>query len=284
MATTAKTNATQGDGGPHLFAVKILGKLIDTIKNKLTTKLLDFSVDWANKIGHFGLIAAAAIGFLFFVILTVRANRFTDFLFALVWVIVVFVVQYVAHRFANAGKDLIDNNTTRMSSKAFLDCVAFLAMLGGIVTFVYSIYASINMKSIQLFFIGLGVFVFLEFLALIAFNPETVSMEIVKKTSAGQEAIGIMTFFMKTFLKLVPIAFGIGIAVFTVILFIDMFGLFSDAKIAIAAPSGMQDMISIVIFGLIPFLGYLAFIVLFLGIDITRSILSIPGKLDELKK
>jgi len=288
MATKAKAKPkkSQGGGEGYLFGVRILEKFIQFIKGVLTGKLLDFSIKWLTLIGHIGLIVAAILGFLFFLIAAIRApgGAGTFILYALGWIIAVFVVQYTAHRFLPAGDNLIKNNPTRLASKAFLDCVGFLAMLGGIVALFYHIYLAIKLPSFSAFLMGLGMFVFLEFLALIAFNAETVSMEIVEEASAGQEAIGIVTFFMKTLLRLVPIVFGIGIAVYTVIMLIDSFGLFSDAKLSQAVFSGTFDATRILTFAILPFLAYIFFVVYFLVIDIIRAILVVPEKLDNLKK
>ncbi|MCK5058592.1 MAG: hypothetical protein KAT34_18195 [Candidatus Aminicenantes bacterium] len=286
MATKVKSKKSPGGGEGHLFAVRILEKFIGFIKGLLTGKLLDFSIKWLTLIGHIGLIVAAVLGFLFFIIAAIRvpAGAGTLILYAIIWVIVVFVLQYTAYRFLPAGDNLIKNNPTRLASKAFLDCVGFLAMLAGIVALFYHIYLAIKLPSLSAFLTGLGMFVFLEFIALIAFNVETASMEIVGEASAGQEAIGIVTFFMKTLLRLVPIIFGLGIAVFTVIMFIDSFGLFSDTRISAALASGTASAIMIAQFTLLPIASYILFVLFFLIIDIIRAILAIPEKLDNLKK
>jgi hypothetical protein len=279
MATKAKPKTTRGGGEFYLFGVRLLEKFIEFIKGVLTADVLNFSVKWLTKIGHIGLLAAAALGFLFGIIAAIRApaNGGTLFMYVIVFVIAVFVLQYTAYRFLPTGDSLIANNPTRLASKAFLDCVGFLAMLAGIVVLFFQIYVAIKLPSLTAFLTGLGVFIFLEFVALIAFNAETASMEIVEEASAGQEAIGIITFFMKTLLRLVPIAFGIGIAVFTVVMFIDSFGLFSDAKFVMAVSTGMRDATQILTFALLPFLAYIVFVLFFLLVDVIRSILAIPS-------
>jgi len=284
MATkTTQKKATPKEGGGHFFAVRILEKFITWIRSKLTANLLELSIKWLSIIGHYALIASAAIGFLFFIIMAIRSNSFFAFLYGIAWILLVFVIQYTAYRFGPAGEKLIKNNPTKLASRAFLDCVAFLALLGGVIYFVMNLVESINRKNLTTFLVGLGVFVFLEFVALIAFNPETVSMEIVDEASAGEEAIGIVTFFLKKLLRLVPIAFGVGVVVFTIILFIDMFKLFGD-QFRFAMNFGVKDGTQILMFALLPFASYLAFVVYFLVVDVVRSILVIPGKLDKLKK
>jgi hypothetical protein len=267
----------------HLFAVNLLEKLIEVFRGLLTSKLLEFCIKWASRIGHFALIVAAGLGFLFALIFAIRSNSFQGFLFGLAWVVLVFVVQYTAHKFSTAGETLIKNNPSQMSSKIFLDCFAFLVMIGGVVVFILQIVAAVRFGSFYPFLWGLGAFIFLEFVALVAFNPEEATIEIVKDNSAGQEAIGIITFFIKALMRLVPIIFGIGVAIGTVLLFIDFIGLFGS-NFGFAWMRGNKTAVTILYAALLPFLSYLYFVLAYLVLDVIRSILSIPGKLDKLGK
>lgn len=283
MATKAKAKTPKPQEGCEccLFGVKFMGKFIEFIKGIFTADLLEFSIKWLTIIGHIGLVVAAAVGFLFFLVAAIKGNQLILLLYALVWIIVVFVVQYTAYRFISAGATLIKNNPTRLASTAFLDCVGFLSLLAGIVALVFNIYRAIEFKSLAPFLIGLGLFVFFEFCAIVALNPKTVSMEIVGEATAGQEAIGIITFSIKAWQKLVPIIFGVGIVVFTVIMFIDAIGLFSNEKFVYAYQSAYKAGVMIIIFALLPFVSYIIFVLYFLAIDIIRAILSIPGKLGK---
>jgi hypothetical protein len=130
---------------------------------------------------------------------------------------------------------------------------------------------------------GLGMFVFLEFLALLAFNPKEVTIKIVKSNSAGQEAIGIITFFIKAFMKLIPIFFGVLVVVWTIMLFIAFIGLFGSAP-GNAWMRGNWYAVQILNAVLLPFIAYIIFVLLYLCIDVIKAILSVPEKLDKLAK
>lgn len=282
--TATKTKSGAGGNG-HLFAVTLLGKFIEWLRGKMTAGLLNFFIKWLSLIGHYALIVAAVLGFIFCIIVAIRANSFSAFIEGIAWVILVAVVQYTAYRFSTAGDTLIKNNPTRLSSKAFLDCLAFLVLLAGVVIFIVNTVVAIRGGGIDYFLIGLGILIFCWFVTLVAFNPETASMEIVEEASAGEEAIGIITFFLKKLLRLVPIVFGVGIVVYTILLLIDAFGLFgSEFKLAQAYHIGRLHAQQILLFGLLPFLSYLIFVVFFLSIDVIRAILAIPGKLDKLSR
>jgi hypothetical protein len=284
----AKTTASKGKTSKdfdHLFGFRILEKCVDFIRGKLTEKVLDFSTYWILKFGHYGMIAAAGLGFIFALVVAIRLDSFSAFLYGLAWIVLVFVVQYTAVRFSTAGVKLVENNPASLSSKAFLDCFGFLAFIAGFIVLVVSIIWTIRGAGLSNLFIGLGIFVLLEFLALVAFHPETASTKIVKETSAGQEALGIIVFYLKGVMRLIPIIFGIGILVATVLLFIDFIGVFGDrVRVESAWANGIGQAWQILLIGLLPFLSYLFFLLYYLAVDVVRSILAVPGKLDELKK
>lgn len=282
MAT--KTKAKKGPISGHLFGVKLVEKLIEFLRGKFSEKILNFTLKWALVIGHFGLIVAAILGLLFAMIYAIRVNDFYAFLIGIAWFFMVFVVQYIAHRFADAGEKLIKNNPTNLASKAFLDCVAFLFLIGGLVIFIIHLIGLIKNGDLNTFLVGLGIFVFFEFIAFVSFNYKSISIEIVSETTAGQEAIGIVTFFIKGLMKLVPLFFGVGIVIGTVLLFISSIGLFSDARISGAWISGNANAMFIFNTGLLPFVAYIIFVLYYLLVDIIRAILSLPGKIDKISK
>lgn len=270
---SAKTGFTA-----HLFAVNLLEKVVEFFKGIMTPKLLEFCIKWATMIGHFALIVAAGLGFLFALIFSIRTNTFQGFLYGIAWILLIFVIQYTAYKFSTAGEALIKDNPSQLSSKTFLDCFGFLVLIGGVIIFIIHIVQAIQFGSFYLFLLGLGTFIFLEFIALISFNPKEATIDIVEGNSAGQEALGIITFFIKTFMRLVPIFFGVGVAIGTVLLFIDAIGLFGN-NVAVAWMRGNISAMQILWAALLPFFSYILFVLFYLAVDVIRSILSIPGKL-----
>lgn len=265
----------------HLFAVNLLEKLVGFFKGLLTSDLLAFCIKWLKFIGHIGIIVAAGLGFIFALVYAIRANSFFGFLIGLAWVLLIFVIQYTAHKFSDAGEDLIKNNPTQLASQTFLDCFGFLVLIGGVVVFIMAVIGLIQGSGFMTFLSGLGTFVLLEFVAMIAFNPKDISVKMVKSNSAGQEAIGVITFFIKSFMKLVPIIFGALIVLGTIDLFIIGLKLFGDQAPFAWKVINVHVAPRIIGAALLPFLSYLFFVLAYLTIDIIRAILSIPEKLDK---
>lgn len=270
-------NETKVKGFDHLFIVQIWGKVLESTRNILTPELLEFSSKWLTILGHYSILIAAGLALLIGIVGGIRLESFMFFLMALGFAVGILVVQYIAHRFLKAVQKLIENNPSAMSSGAFLDSIGLIAKIGGIKAFLYNMYPAIKRPSLEFLVIGIALFVLLEFIALVALHPKTVNLDVVDKTSAGQEAIGIITFFIKQLMRLVPIVFGIGLVVSAIILLVHFFGLFTQNYGAVATRLSFlkgQDYYQMISVGMIPFTSYIAFVVIYLYIDIVKAILT----------
>lgn len=286
MAEMKKAQSKKGGGFDHLFLVRLIEKFVGAMRSVLTPKLLDFFTRLLTLLGHYCIYIVSVLAFLFGIIGAIRlgSGSFTFFLQALGFAIGILIVQYIAKKFSHAGETLIENNSSRLSSSAFLDCLGLLALIGGIAAFLYCLYEAIKLPSLWYLLYGIASFILLEFVALVALNPRTITVEVVDETSAGEEAIGIMTLFIKKVMRLIPILFGVGIIAVTVMLFINALGLFSEARLNLAADRSLKFYVLLIKIGLLPFLSYIFFVFAYLCIDVIRAILSIPKKLDDLRR
>jgi TRAP-type C4-dicarboxylate transport system permease small subunit len=121
-------------------------------------------------------------------------------------------------------------------------------------------------------------------------HPKIVNVD-VGEGSAGEEAIGILTTFMKAKLKIVPLFFFL-LAVMGAL--IVLAGFFGDRMAASFAqyvpipmgglPFGFVGAALIVAACLVPILVYFIFLIQYLILDVIRAILAVPGKLDALRR
>ncbi|MBN2207664.1 MAG: hypothetical protein JW742_09695, partial [Candidatus Aminicenantes bacterium] len=281
----ARNGAEVKPRGEGIWGVGILEKVLAAVKGLLTKGVLDFATVWLSRVGHLGLLAAAALGLIFSLIVAIRLDSFMAFLYGLAWVVLLFIVQYVAHRFVSAGESLIANNPSALSSQAVLDCLGLLAALAGLIALTLGAVRSIQGAGVRFVLFGAALFVLLELFAAAVFNPETISTETGGRQSAGREAIGIIVLFVKGAMRLVPVLFGIGIAAGFVLLAVDAFGIFgSEFRILAGWRRAIVTGRTIVASGLVPFLGYVGFVFAYLAVDVVRAILAVPEKLDALKK
>ncbi len=125
------------------------------------------------------------------------------------------------------------------------------------------------------FFVGLALWALCDAVAYIALNPSMVNIEVGGEVGAGEEAIGILSLGVKTIVRLVPMAFGIGSILGSVALIAATFGMMRSGNPA-AAASALRLIAWCV---LLPFFSYILFAFYHLLIDLLRSIL-VLGKHD----
>jgi hypothetical protein len=232
--------------------------------------------------GHIGLLAVAALGLLAGILIAIKTNTLSNLLFGLAWVPLVLVLQYVAAKFVLAGRVLLRTSPGGLSSRAFLDCIGMIGFLLGVVFFILGIFNGIHGESWAIFALGSGMLAVASFFLVLTLNPGMLNIAIRDYSNAGEEALGILTFFMKVFLRLVPLAYGMGVMVAAILMVVNEVQIL---KGNIGDFMEMGGSLFLTIYAaLLPFVAYLVFILYYLGIDVLRAILSLPRKLDELSR
>lgn len=275
-----------------------VGRLVDVATRALSPKLIECSLAWARVTGQFAVLAGIVLALVYAIVAAVRYRSFAIFLAGLGLALAIVVAQYAAGRFLGSSDKTIANTPNRISSKAFLDCAGLLLLLGAVGVLAGGIYSGVNLSAAAPIVSAIVIAPLLALAGGIALNPGVVGIEIAE-CGAGEEAIGIASFVLKIWLKCVPVLFGLLAVAGCVVTIWSWF----DSSIANfglagrAGPGGMalpfmdafmvQGMAgpSLVLYAcMIPVIVYLAFIFWSLALDLARAILSIPAKLDHLKK
>ena len=123
----------------------------------------------------------------------------------------------------------------------------------------------------------------MAYTALLCLHPALLSVTPARKASLGEEAVGVLSAMLKLVLRVVPVHFGLGCVISTLGLLLAVvlnFG--SDAmklnSVSVAVVSAGTLCTSV----LLPLAWYLCGICFYIVIDVIRSILLLPGKLDRL--
>lgn len=275
----------------HLFDV-----LLDAVRAQFTAHFIGTTTRVFITCGHYGLYVAMLVCFCFTLILGVKEDSFNIILLGAIAVLILAVLQYAAGRFCESLDRLNRTTSGTISSMAFLDCFALLCMVLGLATLILAAVMAIQSGEYAEVVSGLVLFILCQYLAFIALNPETLSISVVPQARAGEEAIGVVSFLLKASLRLVPVAFGVGVVYGTLMLLYACYLVFDEKAMgelveilfgfgppmpkpyakAYAAAS------SIIYYAALPFLAYLFFLLYYLAVDFLRAVLSIPGKLDAL--
>ncbi len=292
------------DGGiPSHFLDSVLQSLRRAIDESSIVAVGRNSVE----LGRYSIYLAMVLNLVFSLIYAVRAGIPFILVGTFAFATVALVLQYSAIKSCGAIAQLIRTTTLRMSSTAFIDSmiiilfiaglVGLLGCVGGIVAFAVGALASLGgsgSSELVLGIVGIIVFLFCEQLALALLHPGAMGITISDRTRFGEEAIAIVSFFMMVPLRLVPTIFGIG-SFFSSIGMTVAIGFLLMSRVPstpdpLASVDAFQTSLSI--FGksglsalacaAFPIVAYLYFVFAYLGIDLIRSILVVPDKLDAL--
>lgn len=258
---------------PLLF-VKIIDSMIDWARKTFPQELLNVVSRFFSRIGFVSLLAAAPLGLLFGITVGIKSSSFSNALYGLGFVLLMLIVQYAASKLLVAGEALTMAATTTMESDAFLRCVAVIVKTTGIVSIVYMTTLAIQLKDWSSFWSGVGILTLCQCLYFIALHPALASTSIVERSSPGEEAIGIISFFVKAAMRLVPIVFGLSAFATLVQLAIATVQLFRDKADMV---DGMRLATTLVYTALLPFVAYVGFALYCLSVELMRAILSIKG-------
>lgn len=271
-------DSTSTRSTPATRLAERVGGLLDCVPSVLKPDRFDGIVDRITVIGHWSLLAVAVLGLLIQAIAAV-AHEASAILWGVGWLVALPLLQYTAIEFLGATRDLVHKNRTNLGSEAFLRCYALVALVAAILIFVGSIVWSIDAGRLQIFLFGLAFTALSVATAWLALNPSLIAINVSRQSSAGEEALGILSFFVKTGVRLVPIFYGVTLLVGAIHGVILLLGMIGDTQIELIGAVNRAELSAPMLLwaALSPFLAYIAFVFYFLVIDLMRGILSIPG-------
>lgn len=263
------------------------GKFWDGVLNWLRTM---FSVEVIESLsqnlilwGGLALSVAMLVGPAFATTLAVKTDSIRLILLAVGGAAVLLVLQYVARRLNSALEMLVHATPSRMASTAFLDSFALIGFVGGVSFLVGSVVTALQTDMLSFVVLGVAVFLVCEYVACISLHPQLLNISVSTDATAGDEAIGAVSFFLKVLLRFVPVGFGIGAILGAIGLTIATAMLLLGGEYALRGVAlAMMSAWTVAVSALLPFVGYIICISLFLIIDLLHSILAIPGKLDMI--
>ena len=245
-----------------------------------------------GRLGFYGLYAAAVAAMAFGGALTLETKSARPVVVGAVWAGLLIVWQYSAGRFLTAGERLVRSGPARLASSALLDCCALGAMAAALSLLVYYSLLAVQQQWAPLLLPGVALFIVGQHLAILSLNPEALGLTITSEASTAEEALGAAAFVAKAGLRAAPVAFGAAVIWLTVKLLIAavVFLLWPShlyPRIVAGAlgllpfESAANDSWLIVLFLLTPLWTYLGYLFHHLAAGLVRSLLSVPGKLEQ---
>jgi len=256
-----------------LAAVDMLDNVIAWARRVFPVEMFDSIASSLVKYGHLGLIVAEIACVILGLTASFKLDNWRLFPAGIGVALLLVILQYTASRFMDAGDRLLSNSPSRLGSDAFMDCLALLVEVLGICLF----FGHWFMGGWGHFFVGLALWALCDAIAYIALHPSMVNIEVGAEVSAGEEAIGILSLAVKTIVRLVPMAFGIGAILGSIALIAATFTMMRSGDPA-SAVSALRLITACV---LLPFFSYILFAFYHLLIDLLRAILVLGQHADE---
>lgn len=297
----------------------VFDRMLELARGQFTTQFVELTSRIFTVVGHYGLYLAMVVLFVFSLLLGVKLGEVNTILLAVAMAVLLFVLQYAAAQFLRGLERLNRSTPARMCSTAFLDCCALLNMFGGLIALLTLAVLAVDTGPLLLVLPAIATFILCQYVAVLALNPESLNLTITAEATAGEEAIGVLSFLVKAGLRIVPVAFGVGVAWGTLTLLYAVFLLFAPPENrgelpAVVGPEPAQTAVSsvespgdggparveeasllpakataatartiLMIFAALPFLAYLFFLLFYLVIDVLRAILSLGDQRDKVK-
>jgi hypothetical protein len=272
----------------------LVGSALGLVSKFLNPSLLDGTLGFAKRFGHYAVLVAAALTLVYGLFIAIKLEAFGLLITGIVLVAVVAVAQFAASRFLDAGGDIIANTPSRVSSRAFFDCTALVLLILAVMVTLGGIVGAINLNSFAPLLPALVGAVIMVGFATLLLHPTSINVS-VGEGSAGEEAIGIITTFLKANLKLVPIVFFLLAVLGGLTLVAGFFGdraaqsIGGGVLMTLPIPVGMlpygfAGSTLAIVACFVPIVVYFVFLLQYLMLDVIRAILAVPAKLDALRR
>jgi len=233
-----------------------------------------------TEVGHWGLYAAMLGSLGLGIACAMRLHDYVPLMAQVVVLPALGIVQYVARRLLAACRRLAHTGGAKIGSPALLETCAVVAMLVGIVMLVGMTVLAVQARAVWLALPGLTAFIVLEYLAIVALNPETLDLSVDPEAALAEEAIGVLSFVVMTLAHLAPVLWGVGVvwaAVATILAAVAVF-----SQVTPLWPLYAPQATVILLLILAPLWVYVKLFAYQLLVTLLRAVLAIPERLDRI--
>ena len=248
----------------------MIDKLDFLFNEKLFNKLSGIFV----KAGYWALPIGTVLSMVFGIYAAVKTDSLAVLIsFGFGYVILLSILNYSALKIIPVLDKLIEDTETRLGSPAFPNCLSLVAFIGGFGMFVGGLFGAIKGDSIYPLIIG-AVFLFFG-IQWVTFcrHPEMLNVKTGETVTPGEELLGLISFLFKSWLKVLPIYFGLFISL---VVLAQIYGLINmiggkatGTALFAACTYSLAGVASI------PLLSYIMFLFYYFTIDLLSAILAL---------
>jgi hypothetical protein len=267
-----------------------LDALLALIRNQFAVGFVATATHLFALVGYYGLYATMIILLIACVLDGLAAKSGAPVLWGLSGVALLAIWQYVAGRLLTSLDRMARGGPARLGSTIFIDFWALLHMLAGLAALIVCSILAMRLESLPWILPGLALFVLGQYTAVLALNPEFLGLTITSEAGVSEEALGILAFLAKLSLRMAPVAFG------TAVIWITLRLIFSTIATALSLATSTADAwqsiletdppintrLVVIVLLLWPLWAYLGYLLYYIAVELLRSLLSLPDKIDQL--
>ncbi len=261
-----------------LWMVRFLERMLERIRSAMAAAPAD---SLAERLVHYGNLAALAAMVLTLangLLASVRHFVFFPLPVAVALALALAAFQYAGNKFLKAGGLLLSSTPSKLASPVFLNAFALLHAAAAVIFLAGGVLLAVHARNIGVLVIGLALAVVSYGVSFISLYPERINVSIDPVIGAGEEALGILSFFVKVVVRMAPIFYGVGMIAGMLIML--------GACVARLGPTGITDLgrqagFVLLLSAAAPFAVYVIFVFYQLLLDVLRAILVLPREISS---
>ena len=275
------TTSSDNELAPHFLDHLLIG-----VRNAVSETFVWDSWKGSVELGRYAIYVSIILNLAFCGLTAAKSNDVNVGLIGVAGAVIALVLQYSAVKSCGAIMRLIRATALRMSSTAFLDSMALMFLVGGVLELAGTGVVWIRTHDIPSLVGGIAICLLCEQLGLMLLYPNTIGITISDRAGPGEEAISIFSFFVMLPLRFVPTVFGVGSAVSIIGTVVALVLLLATTESDWTGPIPYAMVLAIYSTSIamqcaaFPITMYVYFVIAYLLVDVISSILVMPDKLD----
>jgi|GEM_PF-3027265 len=283
-STAATSAGTSTTADPVRRPASIWDAVLDGVQLQFPVRSLDLLMDTIITAGSIGVVVTMLIVPGFIIYTGIKEDSLNLVILGVLSLLTLGILRYAGERVSRAAQAIIASSPSQLSSDSYLRGTALFQLLLGIVfATVFSVIA-VQEEESSLYVFAVVTFTICGFNACAALQPAWLNIECPASVTAGEEGIGILSLTFKLTLRAIGAAYGIGC-------FLGMIGLLIGGGmykfregIKSLEGMGIATVSAALVAGaaFLPLVAYRLVTIGYILIDVLRSVMLIPGKLDVL--
>lgn len=268
--TPAKTLAAIAVA-PATVERHLLDPLLDAARRQFTPQFLYSASRLFATAGHCALYGIMLTVVIFFTAVGLQTEDLQRVLIGLGAALLLAALQYSATRFLRLFEQFRRLGECRLGSTALPDGLALLSIAVGVTAVIWLTLLALEQRNYWIALGGLGIFILGEYAAFVALNPAWLGITVAPAPRPSEEAIGSLTFLLKTGLCCVPMLFGVQMVLGLLVLLHACYLVFTGPA-EIAQAQALIATFLAILSAAVPLAAYLVFVIGYLAVDALRGL------------